>query len=100
MRLILDSGFSDNDYKLIESDFYAYDDTKSIIIRIYLSNIKEDCVVARMHGKLSNDGDLVIEYRANIDCAEKLFNSICTVNVKYHKVATFQDLIDGINAIG
>ena len=34
------------------------------------------------------------------DCAEKLFNSISTANVKYHKVATYQDLIDGMNAIG
>ena len=37
--------------------------------------------------------------RAKIDCAEKLFNTISTSNVKYHKVATFQDLIDGMNAI-
>ena len=35
--------------------------------------------------------------RAKIDCAEKLFNSISTANVKYHKVATYQDLIDGMN---
>ena len=27
-----------------------------------------------------------------------LFNSISTTNVKYHKVATYQDLIDGMNA--
>lgn len=67
LRLILDRGFSDYDYELKESDFYAYEDTKSIIIRLYLSNIKEDCVVARMRGKLSDEGDLVIEYRADID---------------------------------
>ena len=36
---------------------------------------------------------------AQIVCTEKLFNSISTANVKYHKVATYQDLIDGMNAI-
>ena len=37
---------------------------------------------------------------SKIDSAEKLFNSIFTANVKYHKVATYQDLIDGMQAIG
>ena len=43
--------------------------------------------------------DLSAIERAKIDCVEKLFNSISTANVKYHKVATYQDLIDGMNAI-
>ena len=38
--------------------------------------------------------------RAKIECAEKLFNEMSTANVKYHKVATYQDLIDGMNVIG
>ena len=37
--------------------------------------------------------------KAKIECAEKLFNSISTAKVKYHKVATYQDLIDGMNAV-
>lgn len=36
--------------------------------------------------------------KAKIECAEKLFNSISTSNVKYHKVTTYQDLIDAMNA--
>ena len=44
--------------------------------------------------------DLSAIERAQIVCVEKLFNSISTANVKYHKVATYQDLIDGMNAIG
>ena len=36
--------------------------------------------------------------KAKIDCAQKLFNSISTANVKYHKVTTYQDLIDAMNA--
>jgi type III restriction enzyme len=38
--------------------------------------------------------------KAKIECAEKLFNTIFTTNVKYHKVATYQDLIEGMNAVG
>lgn len=30
----------------------------------------------------------------------RLFNSISNANVKSHKEATYQDLIDGMNAIG
>lgn len=43
--------------------------------------------------------DLNAVEKAKIDCAEKLFNTISTANVKYHKVATYQDLIDKMNAV-
>lgn len=77
LRIILDRGFSDYDYELKESDFYAYEDTESIIIRTYLENIKENCVVARMHGKLSDEGNLVIEYRANINKGKVCYAFYC-----------------------
>lgn len=32
--------------------------------------------------------------KAKIDCAEKLFNSISTAKVRYHKVASYSDLLD------
>ena len=38
--------------------------------------------------------------RAKIACAEKLFNSISTANVKYHKVASYEDLRNAIHAVG
>lgn len=37
--------------------------------------------------------------KAKIECAEKLFNSISTANVKYHKAASYQDLLDEMNAV-
>lgn len=37
--------------------------------------------------------------KAKIECAEKLFNSISTANVKYHKVTTYQDLLDAMNTV-
>ena len=62
------------------------------------NNVKHIFFVAETKGSMSSM-DLSAVERAKIDCAEKLFNSISTANVKYHKVATYQDLIDGMNAI-
>ena len=61
--------------------------------------IKKDDVKRIFFVIAMSSTDLSAIERAKIDCAEKLFNSISTANVKYHKVATYQDLIDGMNAI-
>lgn len=66
MRILLDRSFSDYDYELQESDFYAYEDTNEIVIKLYFTNIVEDCVVSKMAGKLSDEGDLVIQYVATL----------------------------------
>ena len=63
------------------------------------NDVKHIFFVAETKGSMSSMDLSAIE-RAKIDCAVKLFNSISTANVKYHKVATYQDLIDGMNAIG
>ncbi|MBQ3945942.1 MAG: AAA family ATPase, partial [Alphaproteobacteria bacterium] len=34
MRLLLDKGFSYYDFELKDSDFFAYDDTNEVVIRI------------------------------------------------------------------
>lgn len=44
--------------------------------------------------------DLTAIEKAKINCAEKLFDSISSAKVKYHKVATYQDLIDEMNSVG
>ena len=41
LRLLLDRGFSDYDYELDESDFYAYEETHEIIIRAYIVLISD-----------------------------------------------------------
>ena len=64
MRLLLDKGFSDYDFELKDSDFYAYEDTKEIVIRIYFTDVTDECVVARMPGKYSDNGEMVLQYRA------------------------------------
>ena len=67
MRLLLDKGFSDYDYELSESDFYAYEETNEVVIKIFFSEVTDDCIVARMPGKISDDGKMVLQYRAARD---------------------------------
>ncbi|MBR3449329.1 MAG: AAA family ATPase [Bacteroidales bacterium] len=67
MRLLLDKGFSDYDFELSESDFYAYEETNEVVIKIFFSEITDDCIVARMPGKISDDGKMVLQYRAARD---------------------------------
>lgn len=64
MRLLLDRGLSDYDFELVDSDFYAFEETDEVIIRVYLTDVKDGCVVARMPGKISDDGELVLQYKA------------------------------------
>lgn len=61
--------------------------------------VKHIFFIAETKGSMSSMDLSAIE-KAKISCAKKLFNSISTANVKYHKVATYQDLIDGMNAVG
>ena len=77
IRLLLDRGFSDYDYELDESDFYAYEDTHEIIIRAYIENIEEECILARMAGKVSDDGRLVIQYSATINRGKVEYKFYC-----------------------
>ena len=62
------------------------------------NDVKHIFFVAETKGSM-NSMELNAIERAKIECAEKLFNEMSTANVKYHKVATYQDLIDGMNAI-
>lgn len=62
LRILLDRGFSDYDLELKESDYNVYGDAKEVTIRAHFSEIKEDCITARMPGKISDTGTLVIQY--------------------------------------
>lgn len=62
------------------------------------NDVKHIFFIAETKGSMSTM-DLNAVEKAKIDCAEKLFNTISTANVKYHKVATYQDLIDKMNAV-
>lgn len=77
LRLLLDRSFSDYDYELAESDFFAYEETREIVIRAYFENITEDCILARLPGKISDDGKLVLQYTASIDNGKVEYQFYC-----------------------
>lgn len=77
LRLLLDRSFSDYDYELTESDFFAYEETREIVIRAYFENITEDCILARLPGKISDDGKLVLQYTASIDNGKVEYQFYC-----------------------
>lgn len=95
MRLLLDRGLSDYDFELRDSDFYAYEETNEIIIRIYFTDVKDDCVVARMPGKISDDDKLVLQYKAtrnnkNVDyhfyCGKSdRADDLCEIDSPYYR---------------
>ena len=64
LQILMDRGFSDYSFELKDSDFYAYEDIKEVVIRVYLTDVVEDCVVARMPGYISNDSKMVLQYKA------------------------------------
>lgn len=64
LRILLDRGFSDLNLELKESDFYAYEETNEVIITAFFDDIKEDCILSKMKGDISGDGNLVIKYLA------------------------------------
>ena len=55
--------------------------------------VKHIFFIAETKGSLSSLQTNAIE-NAKIDCAQKLFNSISTSKVKYHKVTSYSDLLD------
>ena len=77
LRLLLDRSFSDYDYELTESDFFAYEETREIVIRAYFENITEDCILARLPGEISEDGKLVLQYTASIDNGKVEYQFYC-----------------------
>lgn len=77
LRLLLDRSFSDYDYELAESDFFAYEDTHEIIIRAFFEDITEECVIARLPGKISDDGKMVLQYTATINNDKVEYQFFC-----------------------
>ena len=62
------------------------------------NEVKHIFFVAETKGSMSSMDLSPIE-QAKINCAKKLFNEMSTANVKYYKVATYQDLIEEMNAV-
>ena len=67
-------------------------------IALKREGVKHIFFIAETKGSMSTMDLSAIE-KAKIECAEKLFNSISTANVRYHKVASYQDLLDSMHAL-
>lgn len=67
-------------------------------IAMQKNGVKHIFFIAETKGSMSSM-DLTAVEKAKIECAEKLFNSISTNDVRYHKVTSYQDLLDELNAI-
>ena len=55
--------------------------------------VKHIFFIAETKGSMDSMNLKPIE-KAKIDCAEKLFNDVSTPNVRYHKVDSYQTLLD------
>ena len=62
-------------------------------IAMEVDGIKHIFFIAETKGSMSSM-DLTRIELSKIECAEKLFNSISTAKVKYHKVTSYSDLLD------
>lgn len=67
-------------------------------IAMQKSGVKHIFFIAETKGSMGSMELRGVE-KAKIECAEKLFNSISTANVKYHKVTKYQDLLDAMNVV-
>ena len=63
IRLLLDRSLSDYDIEPRDSDFYAYEETNEFEIVLLFEDVVDDCVVAKLKGKISDDDKLVLVYK-------------------------------------
>ena len=79
IRLLLDKSLSEYDVEPRDCDFYAYDDVNEFTILLKFEEVTEDCVVAKMKGKISDKDELFILYEGYRDK---------DTNVKSYKIFT------------
>lgn len=63
IRLLLDRSLSDYDIEPNDSDFFAYEETNEFEIVLFFTDVVDDCVVAKLKGKISDDDKLVLVYK-------------------------------------
>lgn len=65
-------------------------------IAMEVDGIKHIFFIAETKGSMRTMEVRGVE-KAKIECAEKLFNTISTANIKYHEVTSYSDLLDEMN---
>lgn len=71
IRLLLDRSLSDYDLEPKDSDFYAFSETNTFTITILFEDVKEDCVLSKLKGKVSDDNEFCLSYTAFRDQVTK-----------------------------
>ncbi|PTV98371.1 putative ATP-dependent endonuclease of OLD family [Halanaerobium saccharolyticum] len=67
LRILLDKSFSEVDIEPKDSDFYAYEETNELSILIKFEEVKEECVISKMKGYISDNDILYLKYKATRD---------------------------------
>ncbi|RZJ92380.1 MAG: DUF2813 domain-containing protein, partial [Chryseobacterium sp.] len=71
IRLLLDKGLSEYEVEPKDSDFYAFENTNEFLIQLHFEHVKEDCVVAKLKGKISDNDELFLQYKGFRDATSK-----------------------------
>lgn len=72
LRILLDKSISELDIEPADSDFYAVEETNKFSIVIHIAEISEDCMISKLKGYISDNGDLVLSYVATRDAVTKV----------------------------
>ena len=72
LRLLFDKSISEKDLELVESDYYAYEDTTSVEITAYIEEVTEECLLSAFGGNLL-DSKIVIKYLNDRDGNYRFF---------------------------
>lgn len=67
IRLLLDRNLADIEREPRDSDFYAHEETNEFEICLEFTDSTEECVVAKMKEKVSDDGKLFLIFKATRD---------------------------------
>lgn len=71
IRLLLDKAISEYDVEPQDSDFYAFEEINEFSILLHFKEIKEDCIVSKLKGKISNTDELYLQYKGFRDPVTK-----------------------------
>lgn len=71
LRLLLDKGLSDFDREPKDSDFHAYGDINQFEILLYFTQVTDECVISKLKGRISDNDELFIAYKASRDPVTK-----------------------------
>lgn len=91
IRLLLDRSLNDFDIEPKDSDFYAFEDTNNFEIILKFKDVTEDCVVSRLKGKISDNDELCLAYKAHRDKVTKSKSYFLYAGVSESKLEEIED---------